>query len=153
MKQGELHMHTQPNIRARTHSYPHSHLPNFVIPGELCVLTCTPEFAYGARGSPPKIPANATLQFEVELLSWSLGADDLFSDEGCPRLLLPLLALMPFDSFQELLSRTAPTRAIKFGSTMITVSCFLSNPLIWKAARLLPFPLSSANSEAKPFFQ
>lgn len=39
--------------------------------GELCRLTCKSEYAYGASGSPPKIPPNATLFFEVELLRWS----------------------------------------------------------------------------------
>ena len=38
--------------------------------GELARLTCPPEFAYGARGFPPVIPANSTLFFEVELLSY-----------------------------------------------------------------------------------
>ncbi|EIN09664.1 hypothetical protein PUNSTDRAFT_66164 [Punctularia strigosozonata HHB-11173 SS5] len=37
--------------------------------GEKAVLTATPDYAYGARGFPPVIPPNSTLQFEVELLS------------------------------------------------------------------------------------
>ena len=37
--------------------------------GEKAEVTCPPKTAYGLRGSPPKIPANATLTFEIELLS------------------------------------------------------------------------------------
>lgn len=36
--------------------------------GQKAMLTATPDYAYGARGFPPVIPANATLRFEVELL-------------------------------------------------------------------------------------
>jgi len=36
--------------------------------GEKSVLTCSPDYAYGASGYPPIIPANSTLLFEVELL-------------------------------------------------------------------------------------
>jgi len=38
--------------------------------GELAVLLCKPEYAYGKSGSGSKIPPNATLVFEVELFDW-----------------------------------------------------------------------------------
>ncbi|KAK1270574.1 Peptidyl-prolyl cis-trans isomerase FKBP20-1 [Acorus gramineus] len=37
--------------------------------GEVAKITCKPEYAYGSAGSPPEIPPEATLIFEVELVA------------------------------------------------------------------------------------
>lgn len=48
--------------------------------GEVARLTISPDYGYGDEGSPPAIPPNATLIFEVELLQ---AGDDKAKSGGC----------------------------------------------------------------------
>lgn len=56
--------------------------------GEKAVFTLKPEFAYGATGSPPNIPPNATLVFEIELFDWRMEDLTKKKDGGVQRTIL-----------------------------------------------------------------
>ncbi|XP_020789713.1 peptidyl-prolyl cis-trans isomerase FKBP5 [Boleophthalmus pectinirostris] len=47
--------------------------------GEVCMLLCKPEYAYGCAGNPDKIPPNSTVIFEMELLNFE---GELLTDDG-----------------------------------------------------------------------
>lgn len=47
--------------------------------GEICLLTCKPDYGYGSAGA-GSIPPNATLIFEVELISWTDETEDDSTD-------------------------------------------------------------------------
>lgn len=49
--------------------------------GERAKFVLAPDYAYGEAGSPPSIPANATLTFDVELLTWK-SVKDVAGDGG-----------------------------------------------------------------------
>lgn len=49
--------------------------------GEKAKVTLAPSYAYGASGALPKIPPNATLDFEIELLKWQSNRD-VFGDRA-----------------------------------------------------------------------
>lgn len=76
--------------------------------GEVARLTLQPDYAYGAAGSPPTIPPNATLVFEVELISWR-SVKDITGDGGVIKTVLAEGQgwQKPNDSDEVLLTYTA----------------------------------------------
>lgn len=56
--------------------------------GEVSRLICRSDYAYGDSGSPPKIPPNATLMFEIELFEWQCEDLSPHKDGGIQRRIL-----------------------------------------------------------------
>lgn len=54
--------------------------------GEISLFTITPDYAYGKDGSGTKIPPNATLQFEIELVCWK--GEDVTKDGQVTKIIL-----------------------------------------------------------------
>lgn len=50
--------------------------------GERAKFTLKPEYAYGEGGSPPKIPPNSTLLFDIELFDWNMTDCTKRKDQG-----------------------------------------------------------------------
>ena len=90
--------------------------------GEVCMLTCRADYAYGAGGFPPAIPANATLKFEVELFSWKEDQAANNSALGASGLsFFALLALVI-----AVLALVARKHTIASGALGITVVAFVA---------------------------
>eukprot|EP00184_Porphyridium_aerugineum_P002646 CAMPEP_0184693360 /NCGR_PEP_ID=MMETSP0313-20130426/1593_1 /TAXON_ID=2792 /ORGANISM="Porphyridium aerugineum, Strain SAG 1380-2" /LENGTH=526 /DNA_ID=CAMNT_0027151421 /DNA_START=394 /DNA_END=1974 /DNA_ORIENTATION=+ len=50
--------------------------------GEKAEVICAPEYAFGARGAPPKIPRNASLRFVMEVIDSGIGGADIIAEEA-----------------------------------------------------------------------
>lgn len=50
--------------------------------GEIALITCSPEYGFGKLGCPPRIPPNASLEFEIELVSFEKKKNNIIKIES-----------------------------------------------------------------------
>ncbi|KAJ3107849.1 hypothetical protein HDU97_003197 [Phlyctochytrium planicorne] len=105
--------------------------------GELARVTLKPEYAYGEAGAPPKIPPNATLEFDIELLGWK-NVNALTPD-----------GLVTLKMLKE---NSAGWQSPKDGWDVVVSYIAKANGVEYERVEELTFTIGSPDSTSTPYF-
>jgi len=85
--------------------------------GSNALITCKPEYAFGDQGLPGKVPAGATVEYEVELQDWN-AVHDVAKDGG-----IMVKCLGQLDTYGPLCDDAAKVRAAAEGACCVLLRC------------------------------
>eukprot|EP00033_Pygsuia_biforma_P002187 GCRY01002425.1.p1 GENE.GCRY01002425.1~~GCRY01002425.1.p1 ORF type:complete len:424 (+),score=99.78 GCRY01002425.1:122-1393(+) len=108
---------------------------------EKALFTIKSDYAYGSTGAPPKIPPNATLQFEVELLGYERGADDVSPDFDKSVTKQVISPGKGYENPKEEGSATVEIKGWTGSETPETSAIFADETVTWKIGEYKQHPL------------